>query len=330
MQPSQPSYPSYPGSNVESTVDDVPRPRAGGDEPFGTIPGLGSPRRQRSRAVVLFVLCFLVGVVGSATVAYKFGLVGQPSEEKTVERQVARANVAIAEKRWDSPPGDNVLELTNEGLARWPGDPRLVEVRAHACDVLLEQAVSEKLAGHVDKALHWASLAHELDPADEAAAKLRDELVGGLGGVDAGAAIAPKVDAGAKPPPTNGTAVVASPARATFEAVPAKPRSGQPVEILVHVFGPNNTAPKAAATDVFVTVVGPNVPAGTRIPVIADGPSTVRGGLTFFEPGKYDVAFSGKVDGVLVKATSTIVIAASAPPPLPTADAAPQPSGKWL
>ena len=327
LAPLQPSYPSYPGANVESTVDDVPR-RAHGDEPFGTIPGLGSPRRQRSRVVVLFVLCFLVGVVGSASVAYKFGLVGQPSEEKTVERQVTRANLAVAEKRWDSPPGDNVLELTSEGLARWPGEPRLLEVRMRACDLLLEQAVSEKLAGHLDKAVHWASLAHELDPADEAAEKLQNELIDLVGGVDAGAAVASRVDAGAKPPPTNGTAVFVPPARAAFEAAPPKPRSGQPVEILVHVFGPNNTAPKASATDVFVTVVGPNVPAGTRVPTIGDGVSTIRGGLTFFEPGKYDLTFSGKVDGVPVKATYTLVVVATSP--TPTVDAAPQPSGKWL
>jgi hypothetical protein len=120
-----------------------------------------------------------------------------------------------------------------------------------------------------------------------------------------------------------------APARAAFEASPPKPRSGQPVEILVHLFGPNNTAPKALPTDVFVTVVGPNVPAGTRVPTIADGVSTVRGGLTFFEPGKYELAFTGKVDGVVVKASSTLIIAASAPPP-GTVDAAPQPSGKWL
>jgi len=331
LVPLQPSSPSYPGANIESTVDDAPPPRAAstGDEPFSTIPGLGSPRRQRSRVIVLFVLCFLVGVVGSATVAYRFGLVGQPSEEKTVERQVARANKAIAEKRWDSPPGDNVLELTNEGLARWPGDGRLIEVRGRACDILIEQAVSEKLAGHLDKAMHLATLAHELDPADEAAAKLREELVSLVSGVDAGTATT-KSDAGAKPPPVNGTAVFVAPARAAFEAVPAKPRSGQPVEILVHVFGPNNAAPKAAATEVFLTVVGPNVPAGTRIPTIADGPSTVRGGLTFFEPGKYDVAFTGKVDGVVVKATSTIVVVPASAPPPGTADAAPAPSGKWL
>ncbi|HEX7602502.1 MAG TPA: serine/threonine-protein kinase, partial [Polyangiaceae bacterium] len=331
LAPLQRSSPSYPGANIESTVDDAPPRRAAstGEEPFSTIPGLGSPRRQRSRVVVLFVLCFLVGVVGSATVAYKFGLVGQPSEEKTVERQVARANQAIADKRWDSPPGDNVLELTNEGLARWPGDGRLIEVRGRACDILIEQAVSEKLAGHLDKAMHLATLAHELDPADEAAAKLREELVSLVSGVDAGTAPT-KSDAGAKPPPVNGTAVFVAPARAAFEAVPAKPRSGQPVEILVHVFGPNNGAPKAAATEVFLTVVGPNVPAGTRIPTIADGPSTVRGGLTFFEPGKYDVAFTGKVDGVVVKATSTIVVVPASAPPPGTADAAPAPSGKWL
>ena len=76
--------------------------------------------------------------------------------------------------------------------------------------------------------------------------------------------------------------------------------------------------------------MGPNVPAGTRIPTIADGPSTVRGGLTFFEPGKYDVAITGKVDGVVVKATSTIVVVPASAPPPGTADAAPAPSGKWL
>lgn len=273
-------------------------------------------------------LCFLAGAVGSVFLAKRFGVVGGEVDDKSVDKYVERANLALMEERWNAPPGNNVVEITDEGLLRWPNDPKLIDVRRRAARELVQDAGAQLYQGNVAQATRLLQIAKQLDPANLDVQPMLDKLAA----TDA-AAPPVKVDAGVAPRPTftgtgGGTVVVPVPARAAIESNPPKPHPGQAVEIVVRVFGPNNTAPKTAPTDVIVTVGGPNVPAGTRIPVIADGTGVVRGGLTFFEAGRYDVSFSGKVDGVPVKAASVLVIAA--PPPPGTADAAPTASGKWL
>jgi serine/threonine-protein kinase len=309
-------------------VDDVP---PSSEEPISEIPGVGSERNRRVRMIAIVILCFLVGATGSVFLAKHFGVVGAESDDKLVDKEVERANRAIIEERWNSPPGDNVVDITDEGLRKWPNDPKLVEVRKHAARELVEGAGAKLYQGDAATATRLLLIAKQLDPSN---ADVQPMLDRAAAGTDAGVPPA-KADAGAGPRPTTtvantGTAgfVPAVAPRATIETNPPKPHPGQAVEIVVKLFGPNNTAPKTAPGDSIVTVTGPNVPAGTRIPVIPDGTNVVRGGLTFFEAGRYDIAFSGKVDGVAVKATGSVVVAAAAAPGPP--DAAPTASGKWL
>ncbi len=301
------------------------------EEPISDIPGVGNTRNRRVRMIAIVILCFLVGATGSVLIAKRMGVVGAESDDKLVDKEVERANRAIIDERWNSPPGDNVVDITDEGLRRWPNDPKLIDVRKHASRELVEGAGAKLYQGDTATATRLLLIAKQLDPTN---ADVQPMLDRAAVGVDAGAPPA-KTDGGTAPRPTftapgtvtNGTLPPVA-AHAVIETNPPRPHPGQAVEIVVKLFGPNNTAPKAAPGDSVVTVTGPNVPAGTRIPVIPDGTNVVRGGLTFFEAGRYDISFAGKIDGVAVKASGSVVVAAPPPPGAP--DAAPTASGKWL
>src|SRR5262249_9976237 len=110
-------------------------------------------RRGRSRTIFLFVVCFLVGVIGAATIAYKMGYVGpKASDEHSLASYQDRATKAFHAQHWDSPAGDNVKDITNEGLTKYPHDPRLLEIRAETTDALVKDAVAEKYLSHMDQA----------------------------------------------------------------------------------------------------------------------------------------------------------------------------------
>jgi hypothetical protein len=63
------------------------------------------------------------------------------------------------------------------------------------------------------------------------------------------------------------------------------------------------------------------------IPILADGPATVRGAVVFNEPGKFELTFTAKVDGNAVKITRAIVFDA---PSAQASSAATSDGGKWL
>ncbi len=337
--------PASPGPSARPPQVSLPPVRGSmpsGDEPFeDTLEADSAPvsedprikkRRARSRAIVLFIGCFLVGAGGSAAVAYKMGLVGAPAGQHTLDQQVDLADKAVDDKRWDSPPGDNVRDLTTEGLKRWPNDPRLLAVRAEATDKLVKDALGERYLGHEDKALHLARLAHELDPTDETATKLATDLEAAESTAEAGAEDA--TDAGAATHKT--TAVThAQPPHATVGLSAAKPRTGQAVDIVVHVAGAGGHAPHAAASGPELAVSGPGVPPGTKVPLVAEGTTVERASLTFLQGGKFELVFTARVDGVAVKSVRTVTVAAPAPLPSTTTTATQESppvdaGGKWL
>ena len=289
-------------------------------------------RRSRSRTVFLFIACFLVGVIGAATLAYKLGYVGpKATNPQSLDGYRHRAKAAFRASHWDSPPGDNVRDITNEGLAKYPHDDRLIEIRAEATDEIVKDAIGEKYQGHMENAAHLAKLAHELDPTDATADRLATEYAQATheNELDAGLAL----DAESQAPkhvPTNPTthgSVVAPPvtgARGTIDLAPARPSVLVPVAITIRLevgSGPPKQLPDAAS----LTVSGPDVAPGTLIPILAESPSIVRGALTFNEPGKFELVFTAKVDGYALKIVRTVVIPAPGGGGGQTMDA-----GKWL
>ncbi len=303
------------------------------DEPLPPETPEQKRRRGRSRTVFLFVACFLVGVIGAATFAYKMGYVGpRTTDPNSLESYRQRATKAFHAQHWDSPAGDNVKDLTNEGLAKYPHDPRLLELRAQSTDELVKDAVAEKYLGHMDQAAHLAQLAHQLDPTDVAAEHLAAEYAQPEAIVDAGAAPVRDAQAGTVHSSTTNTTgttgtIVApqSGTRAAIDVSPGKPAILAPVAITIHLTV-NGAAPKALPDAISLTVSGPDVPPGTLIPILAENPSTVRGALSFMVPGKFELVFTGKVDGAAVKVSRTVVVDAPG-----TQNTNPQADGgKWL
>ncbi len=87
----------------------------------------------------------------------------------------------------------------------------------------------------------------------------------------------------------------------------------------------NGAAPKTLPESAMLTATGPNVPPGTMIPILAEGPAMIRGALSFNEPGKFELTFTAKVDGTPVKVTRVVVIEPPGGNPTQQAD-----GGKWL
>ncbi len=311
---------SMPSMDDPSLVDDTAEP------PPPETPEM-QQRRARSRTIFLFVAVFLVAVIGTMTAAYKLGYVGpKANDDKSLASYQTRAEKALHEQHWDTPSGDNVRDLTNDGLAKYPSDLRLLEIRAQATDELVKDAVAQKYLGHMDQASRLAQLAHELDPTDVTAEKLAAEYnQQPIAITDAGVNAARDAQAGTVHTGGAGT-IVAPPtgAHATIDLAPGKALVMAPVTITVHLTV-GNGPPKALAESASLTVTGPNVPPGTLIPILAEGPATIRGAISFLEPGKFELTFNAKVDGATVKVSRVVVVDPIGGATTNNADA-----GKWL
>jgi serine/threonine protein kinase len=335
--PSAPSSPGKPPSTVETTLseDNVVGPAVPAGEAYAPEPH--DPRRARSRAVVIIIFCFVFGAIVAAVLLFKMGLLGPAAEANTLEVRVSRADEAMRHKRWDTPPGDNVRDLTDDGLYRWPKDARLLDIRERAADELVKEAVGRKFEGDLPEALHLAKLANQLDPTDTTAAHLVEEYeqeaktppVAPLPPPSAGvadAATVPPHSTGNRPSPPVPTQTAT--AKVAIDAVPARPRIGQPVAFLAKVTNASGAAPKVTE-DVHFKLNGPGLTPDTRLTPIADVPGTYRAAFTFFEAGKYELTFEARVDGVLIRTQRQVMAGdeAAGSQPLPPP---PAPTGKWL
>jgi serine/threonine-protein kinase len=296
-------------------------------------------RRGRSRAAALVLFCFLLGAALAAAFAFKAGYLGATAAQggSTLDGQLARANDALKQKRWDAPPGDNVKDLTNDALARWPGDARFLDLRARATDELVKDALGKKFAGDAEGALHLVRLARELDPSDSTAQHLEGELEATLGQVaptvPTAAGSAPTVPTSARPTPVRPAGGAGggggAGARAALDVSTVRPRVGQQVELTAKLVA------KAPPEDPHFEIAGPGG-SSTRLAATANG-SIYKGTFSFLEAGKYDVTFTAKVDGTPVRAGRTILAGSggggASPGPAPSGDGPqppPTPPGKWL
>jgi hypothetical protein len=273
--------------------------------------------------------------------SYELGWFGVGSSSGSLDDAVRRAEAALKQERWDTPPGDSVRDITTAALARWPGNPRLLDLLARSTDELVKDAVGRKLAGDLPGALHLAHLAAEFTPKDSTARRLVAEYE---------RAAQETADASAPPLPSSSPPVVirhgagghppqvqaASP-RATLDATPPHPKVGQPVSFTARVAGASG-APKTVEDQRFL-INGPSLPADSRLAAVPEPGSVYVATFAGFEPGKYEVLFDAKVDGAAVHASRTVLIEGAPPAPPASASAAssnsrpstpPVPSGKWL
>ena len=301
----------------------------------------GDTAPRRSRGLLFVVLCFVLGAVLATGWAWKMGKLG--GSEGDVERYVTRATDAMYKHRFVAPAGENVRDITDEGLKKWPNDHRLLDIRMRSANELVTQATVQRSAGDLVEALRLARSAHELDPNDASAKRLVDQYDAELASFTA-----PTATPLVKPPPsavsTNGrpaTAPVVPSASASssaaaykvlLDSTAAAPRVGQTVEFTARV------APSKATFEGATFVIsGPGLGAGATMPAQSPAPGVFKASFAFLEPGRFDVTFQAQADGKPVRAARSLTAgdapAPKAPdpgkPPTPPATA-PTGSVKWM
>ena len=310
-----PSHSSYPDS-----------------EPPEPVHSGGYDRRPPRWMIVL--ACFVLGAGVAGIFAWKTGRLGNDDEE----RYVARATDAMYKNHFNEPPVENVKEITEEGLRRFPNDPKLMDIRVRASTALTSQAIALRSAGDVLEALRLVKLARELDPNDTATKRLVEQYESELANFSPSAAptlMVPAPKPGTPPAPAGQQAVPG--ARIQYTALvdvsATAPKVGSTIELTARV-APN----KGDFGDPGFTVVGPTTPGGVRVPAAPTAPGVFKTTYTITDPGKYDIAFSTQVDGKPVAAKRSISSAAPAvlpapapaPAPPPPPPPAPAPSVKWM
>jgi serine/threonine-protein kinase len=282
-------------------------------------------------------MCFVLGMTIAAGWAWKVGKLGGDGGDD--ERFVARATDAMYKNRFVAPPGDNVREITDEGLKRFPTSHRLLDVRMRAANELVAQAMTQRSAGDIVEALRLARMAHELDPNDASAKHLIEQYEAELA-----AFTAPSAPTLGKPPvpaPPAGKPVpgpAATPAasattayRIILESSAGQPRLGQTVELTARV-----APPKGTFENPLFTITGPGLGGGVVMPGQSAAPGVWKASHAFAEAGRFEVAFTIQTEGKALRAARSLVSGDPAPAPKPP-DPAPKPTApapaasvKWM
>jgi eukaryotic-like serine/threonine-protein kinase len=299
---------------------------------------------RKSRSILFVVLCFVLGAGIASGLAWKMGKLG--GSEVDDERYVSRATDAMYKNRFAAPPGDNVRDITDEGLKKWPNHHRLLDIRMRAANELVSQAMTQRASGDIMEALRLARVAHDLDPNDASAKRLVEQYetevasfttptapplgktppalpLTATGKGPAGPVVPPSASGGTGP-----AAPVAY--KVILDASVGQPRLGQTVEF---------TARLAPAKGNFESPVfaisGPGLGAGVTMPAQSPSPGVFKASYVFMEPGHFDVAFSTLADGKPLRAGRSLTAGESPKPPPP--DPAPKPttpppagSVKWM
>jgi len=334
------AHESQPSMPVRDPAREARHARTQPPTSHGAHASHGEPGRS-SRGIVFVLLCFVLGAALAAGWAWNTGKLGSYGDD---ERFVTRATDAMYKNHFVDPPGDNVRDITDEGLKRWPNNHRLLDVRQRAANELTQQAMTQRSAGDVAEALRLARAARELDPNDASAKRLVDQYEAELASFATPTAPPltkpPPVPQGpppkpqGAPPPASAQPPLPGPGasayKALLEANADKPRLGQTVEFVARI------APAKGDFDQpTFTITGPGL-SGARMPAQSAAPGVFRASYAFLEPGRFEIAFTTQVDGKAIKATKVVAAGdAGAPPkpePLPSTPTAPTATAsvKWM
>ena len=338
--------PTPPPSGVDSTMDDqqlplsarlaplptpAPTETAGSTTPpitkppssiHGTLAGDEAPfrlPRTQGRILAVVVMCFVVGALAMAAIAYRGGLLGGHARDSI--DYAALAGEALSGHQWES-----VRDLTDRGLARSPRDAQLLALRARASAEALSSAKARATAGDSAAALRLATLAAQLDP-DNADASA---LLAALAEPPAPAPVDPGIPAlaGGRAVGVAATGV----ARAIVDVSNPRPGVGQPVDLAAHIQG--SSRPKVDGATFHIA--GPGIPSGTHLEGNDDGSGVFRATFTFLQGGRFEVAFTARADGAAVRAAHVILVGDVKPLPAPASPSslgplpAPSDGAKWL
>jgi len=142
----------------------------------------GVPRRNRLAALwaVLAIVAVTALGIGGYRLGYFGGKTATANKRQEVESLLTRAQTALDARRWDAPPGDNVLELTDKIIAIAPGETRTYQIRNAASDRLMREALDKKAAGDLAEALRLLRLAAKLSPPDRGLQAVTEDIEGSL------------------------------------------------------------------------------------------------------------------------------------------------------
>lgn len=290
-----------------------------------SIAGLPSPGRGRRALIV--ALCFLIGsAVTLGALGYRYRYAGaDASESDPREELVVRARAALDRGHFDEPKVNNVKEITDEGLRRFPDDARFRQIRESAAADLLNQARTRLAAGDRVAAKGFAERARAFGETEET-----KKIFGLLEG-----APAPSASTAASGPPPHttaspGTAPAGGKPQASFQVEPSAPRVSGPVTLTVRVVVAGKPFAGTVADPSF-TLVGAG--GKTRLPAENAGAGVFRATYTFFDRGPVEATFSATLDGARVTTARRFAVEAtggSGTAPTPTASPTPSGSAKWL
>jgi eukaryotic-like serine/threonine-protein kinase len=348
-QPVRTQVGAPPAGAFESAPHLPPAPRPGPtafDESVDEPPA--SRRAPRWRTAMIVLLCFLLSAAVTSAAAYRLKFLGpSASSQGSLDAAIAHAEDALRRERFDNPPGDNVRDLTNDALAKWPKEARLLDVRARACDALVKEATLRQLQGDLLGAQKLVRLARELDPINVTAEKLAVEYEAlAQGSPAASAVVLASPDAGRGTPSGRAPVTATGPFRLAMDVSPGKPHVGQAVELVVKVTTFAGGGPKKPLEDPHFSILGSAIggEGSAQLPASSDADGIFRASFTFLAAGKYEVTFHATSDGYALKTTRNVVTfeaaappqapppatASPAPPPSATASPAPSASVKWL
>jgi serine/threonine-protein kinase len=249
-------------------------------------PALAPSQTRRGPWVAIVLLTVaLLGTIGAY--AYERRKL-QADQER--EEFVNRARNALTDGHYVSPQGENVKDLVDEGLRRWPKDAHLRRLRSDAAQEMVTMAIAARGAGDVVGARNLVRDSILLDPTDNTARFIRAQTEDDLRGISAGTMLN-----------------VGSP-RLVFEA-PAAAKPGARVEMTGQVV-PGEKGSKARVTNVRVSIF-PNGQTTQGVPTTLTqvDPYNFKVALSAPQPGSYDVSFEATVDGVVVRAMRDLDVA---------------------
>ncbi len=145
-----------------------------GRDSLASLPdGAAEAPGARLRRGLLVTVFFLLGGGLALLIASRLGAFDK--HKPTVQDYVQRARAAALASAWQSPPGENVKDITDAALQRWPHDADIRRVRQDSARTLAQRATSLSSSNR-SRALELVKLALELDPTNSDARRVMGEL----------------------------------------------------------------------------------------------------------------------------------------------------------
>jgi len=267
------------------TSADVPAVRVASAPPPSSQPSSqtsSQPTEAPRRSPLPFVL--LAFLLGAALAALAVQHIANRKDTEHAE-QIDRARRALLAEQYVRPSGDNVRDLTADGLRRWPSDPEFSQVRSDAAAALVTRAMAVRSAGDLEQARDLARLAVDFEPHDRAAAILLDQYEDEL---------RLSADGGAGPP------------HALLDVPEVGARAGVRAELVAQLLIAG-APPKGGVADARFTITGPNLATkGSVLPATAaKAPGTFTAAFVPPRDGTYEVVFEANSGGIPFRAERT-------------------------